>query len=152
MKKLHLDGSWKIQAPREEIYKIISDFENMPKNFPSVAQSLKIVEKQGNNLTIEAMAKSLGSAIPVTMKTVLRPPVGFISDNINPKFKATGHEEFLMEEVAGGTKINYSYEYNLSKSPILLRIIAKPLFSWFSMWFWKRAVIDKIKIMLEKHK
>lgn len=150
MKKLHLTGCWKIKAPREEIYNIISNFENMPKYFPSVAQSLKIVEKQGNILTIEAIVKSFGSTFPVTMKTVLNPPIGFISDNINHKFKAVGHEKFLMEEIAGGTKINYSYEYDMSNSPVLLRIIAKPLLDWFGIWFWKRAVIDKIKIMLEK--
>lgn len=152
MKKLHLTGSWKIFAPREEIYKIISDFENMPKNFPSVAQSLKIVEKKGNNLIIEATAKSFGTTFPITMKTVLNPPIGFISDNINHKFKAVGHEEFLMAEIATGTQINYSYEYDISNSHLLLRLVAKPLLAWFGLWFWKRAVIDKIKIMLKNKK
>jgi hypothetical protein len=150
MKQLHLIGSWVIKAPREEVYKIISDFENMPINFPSVAQSLKIVEKQENTLTIEAIAKSFGSTFPITMKTVLQPPVGFISDNINHKFNARGHEEFLMEETPDGTRINYSYEYDISNSNVLLRIVAKPLLAWFGVWFWKRAVIDKLKIMLEK--
>ncbi len=63
---------------------------------------------------------------------------------------AAGHEEFLMEEINGGTKINYSYEYDMSNSHVLLRMIAKPLFDWFGIWFWKRAVIDRIKIMLKK--
>jgi len=149
MKKLLLTGSWIILAPREEIYKIISDFENMPKHFPAVAQSLKIVERKGNNLTIEAVAKSFGSTFPITMRVVLHPPIGFIANTANHKLKATGHEEFLMEEVVGGTHIKYSYEYDMTKSHVLLRIVAKPLLDRFSMWYWKRAVIDRIKIMVE---
>lgn len=148
MKKIFLKASWVIKAPRSAIYEIMSDFESMPKNFPSVAQSLKIVERDGNNLVIEALAKSLGPAIPVTMRTTLIPQKGYISDNINPVFRATGHEEFLMEDVEGGTQINYSYDYDISKSNILLQIFAKPVFGWFSMWFWERAVIGKLKVIL----
>jgi hypothetical protein len=152
MKLIHLKGSWIIKAPRADIYNIITDFESMPKHFPSVAHSLKIIHRHGNDLEIEAIAKSFGTTIPVTMKTTLLPPQGFISNNTNHKFMAVGHEEFMMVEINGGTRIDYSYEYDLSKAHIALRIIAKPLLDWFSMWYWKRAVIDKMKNMLENHK
>jgi hypothetical protein len=149
MKTIHLKATWVIKAPRNSIYNIVSDFENMPKNFPSVAHSMKIVSKDGNNLVISAEAKSFGiPPIPVTMKTTLVPGKGYISNNTNPKFKTTGHEEFLMEDIENGTRINYSYEYDLSKSNIILRIIAKPLFGGFSMWYWERVFINKIKIIL----
>ncbi|MFA6082175.1 MAG: SRPBCC family protein [Patescibacteria group bacterium] len=149
MTKIHLKNSWIIKAPRESIYKIVTDFENLPKNFPQVAHSVKIVSKDGNNLLIHAEAKSFGTPpISVTMKTTLVPGKGYISDNINPVFKATGHEEFLMEDVENGTRINYSYNYDLSKANIILRIFAKPLFGWFSMWYWERVYINKIKIIL----
>jgi uncharacterized membrane protein len=42
MKHLNLQGSWVIKASKDEIYKIISDFENMPKYFPTVAESVHI--------------------------------------------------------------------------------------------------------------
>lgn len=149
MKTIHLKSSWIIKAPRNSIYNIVSDFENMPKNFPAVAHSMKIISKNGNNLVIDAVAKSFGTPlIPVTMKTTLIPEKGYISNNTNHKFKTTGHEEFLMEDTENGTRINYSYEYDLSKANIILRIIAKPLFGWFSMWYWERVFINKIKIML----
>jgi hypothetical protein len=149
MKTIHLKSTWIIKAPRNSIYNIVSDFENMPKNFPSVAHSMKIVSKDGNNLVIDAEAKSFGiPPIPVMMKTTLVPGKGYISNNTNPKFKTTGHEELLMEDTENGTRINYSYEYDLSKANIILRIIAKPLFGWFSMWYWERVFINKIKIML----
>lgn len=78
------------------------------------------------------------------MKTTLVPGKGFISDNENHTFKATGHEEFLMEDVREGTKITYSYMYDLSKANVLLRIFAKPLFGWISMWYWKRVFVDRL--------
>jgi len=148
MKQIPLNGSWIINAPRQSVYEIISDFENMPKHFPSVAQSLKIIDKQGNNLTIKAEAKSFGTTFPVDMKTLLKPPIEFISDNKNERLGVFGHEEFLMEEVPDGTIIDYTYSLTINR--VWLRLIAKPLLGWFSMWFWKRAVIDKLKIMLEK--
>jgi hypothetical protein len=149
VKNINLQASWVIKAPRDSIYKIVSDFENMPKNFPKVAHSVKIIRRDGNKLLIHAQAKSLGiPPIPVTMKTTLVPGKGYISDNTNPKFRATGHEEFLTEDVKGGTKITYSYVYDLSKSNIMLRIFAKPLFGWLSMWYWKRVFIDRLVTLM----
>lgn len=145
MKKIHLKAEWVVEAPRESLYRIVTDFENMPKNFPKVAHSVKIMKRDGNTLLIHAEAKSLGvPPIPVTMETTLVPGKGYLSDNTNHTFKATGHEEFLMEDVDGGTRITYSYDYDLSKSSILLRVFAKPLFGWVSMWYWKRVFIDRL--------
>lgn len=149
MNTIHLKANWIIKAPRNAIYDLVSDFESMPKNFPAVAHSIKIVSREGNDLVIEAKAKSLGiPPIPVTMKTRLIPGKGYISDNENHGFKATGHEEFLMEDVEGGTSINYSYEYDLSKANPILRLVAKPLFGGISMWYWERVFINRIKILL----
>lgn len=44
MKHINLKGSWVIKAPIDQVFKIISDFENMPKNFPTVAESLVITK------------------------------------------------------------------------------------------------------------
>ena len=146
MKKIYLKGSWTIKAPREEVYRIISDFENMPKYFPAVARSLHIVKKEGNNLTIEAEVKTFGRVFPVHMETQLRPPIGYVSDNKSAI--TAGHEEFLMKETSEGTKINYTYDVEI-KNPIL-SIFSKLLIERYAMRFWKHAVIDKLKEMLEK--
>ena len=119
----------------------------MPTYFPEVAKSIRIVKRDGNNLTINAEAKSFGTVFPVTMTTELLPSRGFISDNINEKLGTYGHEEFLLEEVSEGTRIDYLYRLSINR--IWLRLIAKPLFGWFALWFWKRVVIDKLKKMLE---
>ncbi|MFA5986522.1 MAG: SRPBCC family protein [Parcubacteria group bacterium] len=147
MKKILLQKSWVINAPREEVYKIMSDFENMPKYFPKVAQSLHILKRDGNNLTIEAKAKTFGRIISVQMETQLRPPKGYVSDN-KSGIGTFGYEEFLMEEISEGTRINYSYNIEL-KNPIL-RILGGFLIGWYAMRFWEHAVIDKLKEMLEK--
>lgn len=47
MKKIHLRASWIVDAQREAMYKVVSDFENMPKYFPKVAHSIEIVERDG---------------------------------------------------------------------------------------------------------
>jgi carbon monoxide dehydrogenase subunit G len=147
MKKIHLKGSWIIKAPRDEVYKIMTDFENVPRNFPAVAQSLRIVGRQGNNLTIEAKAKTFGRVILVHMEMQLRPPVGYVSDN-KSAIGTAGHEEFLMEEVPEGTKINYTYDVEIDNP--FLRIFGRVLIGWYAMRFWKRAVIDKLKEILEQ--
>ena len=95
---------------------------------------------------MQAKAKTFGRIISVEMKTRLRPPVGYISDNKND-IGTSGHEEFLMEEVPEGTKINYTYDVEL-KNPVF-RIFGRFLIGWYAMWFWKRAVIDRLKKIVE---
>lgn len=148
MKHIHLQGSWIIKAPLEDVFNIITDFENMPKNFPIVAKSITIIKRDGNYLEMDAEVKSFGMTFPVKMKTKIISQKGFISDNESSKFGDSGHEELLLKEVAGGTKIDYSYEVDIHKK--WLRIIAKPLIGWFAMKFWKKAIIDRLREILEK--
>ena len=148
MKQIHLKGSWVIKASLKKVFNIVTDFENMPKNFPAVAESIHIASRQGNNLEINAQVKSFGRTFPVRMKTKIIPEKGFVSDNESPKFGTSGHEELTLEKVEGGTKINYVYEVDIHKK--WLRIIAKPLIGWFAMKFWKRAFIDRLKELLEE--
>jgi len=146
MKQIHLEGSWVIKAPREKIYTIVSDFENMPKYFPSAAGSIHIIEKQGNHQKMAAKLKSFGSVFDVKMQTELLPNIGFKSDN-KSTFGTSGHEEFLMDDINGATRINYKYDIEIHRP--ILRIIGTPLIKWFSMWYWERAFIDKLRKIVE---
>lgn len=148
MNHIHLQNSWTIKAPLEAVFDLITDFENMPKNFPKVSESVTITKRTGDDLEIEAQVKSFGKTFPVKMKTKIIPGKGFISDNESLKFGTSGHEELLLEEVAGGTKINYIYEVDIHKK--WLRIIAKPLIGCFAMKAWEKAVIDELRKILEK--
>lgn len=147
MKQLHLKGSWIIKAPREEVYKIISDFEKMPEYFPTVAESIHITEKEGNHQKMNARVKSFGKVFDVKMQTELLPNIGFKSTN-ESSFGTSGYEEFLMEDTENGTRINYTYEVEIHRP--ILRIIGTPLIKWFAMWSWKKAFIDKLRKIVEK--
>jgi len=134
------------QSAKKKIYKIISDFENMPKYFPSVVESIQIIEKQGNHQKMNGKVKSFGKVFDVKMQTELLPNVGFKSDN-ESSFGTSGYEELLMEDIAGATRVNYTYDLEIHRP--ILRVIGTPLIKWFAMGQWKRAFIDKLRKMVE---
>jgi hypothetical protein len=107
MKSIKLHKQWIIKASVEDVARIITDFENMPKNFPKVAESVNILKKDGNNLEMEATVKSFGKNFKVKMKTEILPGKGFISDNDSYEFGTSGHEELLLSPVSDGTLIDY---------------------------------------------
>ncbi len=147
MNDIVLHNQWLIKAPLTEVFNIITDFENWPKYFPKVADSIHVTKHKGNNLEIEASVKSFGQQFPVKMRTQILPSKGFTSDNESPKFGTSGHEELLLSESSEGTVIDYNYQVTIHKQ--WLRFIAKPLIGWFSMKYWEKAVIDELRKRLE---
>jgi len=80
------------------------------------------------------------------MDAELRPPEGFASVNTSPL--GVEHEVFMMEEVPEGTRIRYSNEVEI-KSP-LFRMLGGILLGKVALKYWERAVIGKLRQMLEK--
>jgi hypothetical protein len=148
MNEITLHNQWVVKAPIDDIFRIITDFEKFPQNFPKVAESIQINKREGNNLEIEATVKSFGKSFRVNMKTQILPGKGFISNNNSYQFGTSGHEEILLSEHAKGTLIDYTYQVTIHKK--WLRIIAGPLLRWYSMKYWEKAVIDQLKKILEK--
>lgn len=148
MKDITLNAKWFIKAPITEVFNMVSDFEKFPEYFPKVAKSIRIVKREGNYLEMQASVKSFGQNFPVKMKTEILPGRGYISNNESPKFGTSGHEELLLSEEKDGTVIDYMYQVAIHKR--WLRIVAKPLIGWFSMWYWEKAVIDELRKKLEK--
>jgi hypothetical protein len=146
--KIILHAKWLIKAPLTEVFNVMTDFEKWPEYFPKVAESIQVIKHQGNNFLINATVKSFGQEFPVKMKTQILPGKGFISDNQNPKFGTSGHEELLLSKTPEGTVINYTYQVVIHKH--WLRLVARPLISWFSMKYWQKAVIDKLRKKLER--
>ena len=143
MKDITLHAKWLIKTPQMEVFTIIIDFEKWPEYFPKVAESIKVMKREGNNLEMDATVKSFGQKFPVKMKTRILPGKGFISDNESPKFGTSGHEELLLSESPEGTVIDYTYQVTIHK--LWLRIVAKPLIGWFSMKYWEKAVINELR-------
>ncbi|HAT68574.1 MAG: hypothetical protein A2481_02525 [Candidatus Yonathbacteria bacterium RIFOXYC2_FULL_47_9] len=148
MKDITLHAKWLIKAPLTEVFNVMTDFEKWPDYFPKVAESIQVVKRDGNNLEMIATVKSFGKKFPVKMKYQILPGKGYISDNENPEFGTSGHEEFLLSEHPEGTIIDYTYQVAIHRR--LLRIIARPLIGWFSMKYWQKAVIDELRKRLEK--
>jgi carbon monoxide dehydrogenase subunit G len=148
MKDITLSAKWIIKAPVMEVFNLMTDFENLPKYFPKVADSVQINKRDGNNLEMEATVKSFGKKFKVKMKTQILPGKGYISDNDSYQFGTSGHEELLLSEHKDGTMIDYLYQVSIHKR--WLRIVAKPLIGWYSMKFWEKAVIGEVRKRLEK--
>ena len=148
LKEITLHGSWLVKAPLEEVFNVITDFEKFPEYFPKVAESIRVTKREGNYLEMEAGVKSFGKLFPVTMKTQIIPEKGFISDNDSPGFGTSGHEELLLSEHPEGTVIDSTYQVSIHK--LWLRIVAGPLIKGYTMKYWEKAVIDKLRKMLEK--
>jgi len=149
MKNITLHRQWIIKAPVGVVFRIVTDFEKFPEYFPKVAESMKMIKKEGDNLEIEATANSFGREFPVKMKTQILPERGFVSDNESPVFGTSGHEELLLLPHTEGTLIDYTYQVTIHKK--WLRIVATPLIKWYAMKAWEKAVIDRLKVMVEKN-
>jgi hypothetical protein len=147
MNEITLHNQWVVKAPIDDVFRIMTDFEKFPENFPKVAESIQINKREGNNLEIESTVRSFGKKFQVKMKTQILPGKGFISDNDSYQFGTSGHEELLLSPDAKGTLIDYTYRVTIHKK--WLRIVAVPLLRWYSMKYWEKAVIDQLKKILE---
>lgn len=125
----------------------MTDFENFPKHFPKVADSIKVNKREGDYLEMEATVKSFGRKFKVKMNTHILPNRGFISDNDSYQFGTSGHEELILSENPEGTMIDYTYKVSIHKK--WLSIVATPLIRWYSMKYWEKAVIDRLRVILE---
>lgn len=148
MNKTTLHNQWIIKSPVNDIFSIVTDFEKFPEHFPKVADSIKIDKREGNNIEMTATVKSFGRSFKVKMKTQIIPGKGFISDNDSYQFGTSGHEELLLSPHIEGTLVDYTYQVTIHKK--WLRIIAVPLLRWYSMKYWEKAVINRLKKILEK--
>ena len=147
MHQITLHKKWIIKAKVSDVFIIMTDFENMPKHFPKVAEKVTVTKREGNNLEMDASVRSFGKVFGVKMKTEILPGRGFISDNDSYEFGTSGHEELLLSEVAEGTLVDYTYQVSIHKP--WLRLVATPLIKWYSMKFWEKAVIDELRKRLE---
>jgi hypothetical protein len=148
MNQITLRKQWVVKAPVDEVFKIMTDFEHLPKYFPKVAEAVEVRKREGDYLEIEATVKSFGKKFQVKMKTQILPDKGFISDNDSYQFGTSGHEELLLSPHAEGTLIDYTYQVTIHKK--WLRLVATPLIKWYAMKSWEHAVIDQLKKILEK--
>lgn len=148
MKEITLHKQWRVRAPLEDVFGMMTDFEKFPERFPKVAASIQVKKQAEDYLEMEVTVRSFGKEFPVRMKTHILPGKGFISDNDSYKFGTSGHEELLLSGSPEGTLIDYTYRVSIHKA--WLRVVATPLIRWYSMKYWEKAVISELKKALEK--
>lgn len=148
MNEITLHNQWVVKAPVNDVFRIMTDFEKFPEHFPKVAESIQINKRVGDCLEMDATVKSFGKRFKVRMKTQILPGKGFISENNSYQFGTSGHEEMLLSQDPRGTLVDYTYQVAIHRK--WLGIIAVPLLRWYSMKYWEKAVIDRLKKILEK--
>ncbi|MDD3035475.1 MAG: SRPBCC family protein [Candidatus Saccharimonadaceae bacterium] len=146
MKEKVLEGSWIIDAPIEDVYRIISDFEKAPEYFPLVAKGMRVISRDGNNLQIEATTNTFGINFKVKMKTTLLPGKGFKS--INESGLAIEDEQFILKPVAEGTRIEYVNKVKIKNN--ILNMFSRLIIGKGALKFWEFAYINKLKKILDK--
>lgn len=148
MKDITLHNQWVVKASIKDVFRMMTSFEEFPRYFPKVAESIKIKKREGNYLEMDVIVRSFGRKLPVKMKTQILPEKGFISDNDSFVFGTSGHEELFLSVHPEGTMIDYTYRISIHKA--WLRVVATPLIRWYSMKYWEKAVINELKRALEK--
>lgn len=145
MKEKVLKGSWIINAPVKDVYRIISDFEKAPTYFPLVAKGMKVISRDGDDLEIEATTNTFGINFKVKMKTTLIPNKGFKS--INESALAIEDEQFILEPVAKGTRINYLNKVKIKNN--ILNMFSRLIIGKWALKFWEFAYINRLKKILK---
>lgn len=148
MKEKILQGSWVIDAPVEDVYQIISDFEKAPTYFPLVAKGMKVIRRDGNNLDIEATTNTFGINFKVKMKTTLLPNEGFTS--INESGLAIEDERFILKPTQQGTRIEYVNKVTIKNN--ILNLFSRLIIGKGALKFWEFAYINKLKKILADNK
>lgn len=147
MKSITLRGKYLIKAPKQTVYEIISDFERSVELFPDVAKSIRVVERDGNKLKIEAQTRPnrFSKLYTVHMDTELDPPKGFHS--INTSAVGVEDETVRLVETDEGTIFDYTNTMEITNKyyrPIAYFFIGK-----FALKFWEKMYIQKLKALLE---
>ena len=148
MKEKVLEGSWIINAPVEDVYRIISDFEKAPTYFPLVAKGMKVISRDGNNLEIEATTNTFGINFKVKMKTTLMPNKGFKS--INESDLAIEDEQFILKPVVRGTRIEYLKKVKIKNN--IHNMFSNLIIGKAGLKFWEFAYINRLKKILANKK
>ena len=143
-------GDWLVHADRESIYAIVSDFERMPERFPKVARSMRIVERSGDVLTLEAEAASFGSLFPtakIEYVATLLPGRGYRCTTRNLTFHTSGDEELLLVDDPEGTRIHYTYFVTVRRR--WMRPLYAGLVSALALPYWKRSFVDPLESLVK---
>jgi len=147
-----ITARWQIDAPRESVYAIASDFKALPAHFPKLAHSASILSRNGDHLEIDAEAASFGRIFPrvkISIDAELLPGHGYRASTFNRTFNTTGKEQLLLHDSGSGTEIEYTYIVTV-KSKWL-----RPLYGWLvrtlGLPYWKKCYLQPLTKLAQEH-
>lgn len=113
-----------IKADREKIFKMVTDFENLPNKFPQFFKSVKVTSRDGNTVTTEDHAVMAGREVHQATKHILTPPevdeVYLLSGDAKDSHIVTRYSS-----VPEGTKVTVDGDFKLAGKLKLVGFMAK---------------------------
>lgn len=150
--QLAITARWHVDAPRESVYAIASDFKAMPAHFPKLAHSASILSHSGNHLKIEVEAASFGRIFPratISIDAELLPGHGYRAATFNRTFNTTGQEQLLFHDSGRGTEVEYTYVVTVKRKWL------RPLYGWlvrtFGLPYWKKCYLQPLTRLAQEH-
>ena len=113
-----------VDADRDKIFKVITDFENLAKIFPKYFKSLKIISNSGNVTKLQEDLEFLGKKLSVTVDHIVEEPDKHIVIMLDGPGKDTRFEE-TFEKVSEGTKITVEVDLVLNGKFKVMGFFAK---------------------------
>ena len=113
-----------VDADRDKIFKVITDFENLAKIFPKYFKQLKIISKSGNVTKLQEDLEFLGKKLSVTVDHIVEEPDKHIVIMLDGPGKDTRFEE-TFEKVPEGTKITVEVDLVLNGKFKVMGFFAK---------------------------
>ena len=150
--QLAITARWQIDAPRESVYAIASDFKAMPTHFPKLAHSVSILSHTGDHLNIEVVSASFGRIFPrakISIHAELLPGYGYRASTFNRTFTTTGKEQLLLQDSGSGTEIEYTYIVTVRRKRL------RPLYGWLvrtlALPYWKKCYLQPLTRLAQEH-
>ena len=150
--QLAITAHWQIDAPRESVYAIASDFKSMPTHFPKLAHSSTILSHTEDHLKIEVEAASFGRIFPrakISIDAELLPGRGYRASTFNQTFNTTGKEQLLLHDSGSGTEIEYTYVVTIKHKWL------RPLYGWLvrrlALPYWKKCYLQPLTRLAQEY-
>jgi hypothetical protein len=147
-----ITARWQIDAPRESVYAIASDFRALPAHFPKLAHSASILSHTGNHVKIDVEAASFGPIFPrvkISINAELLPGHGYRASTFNRTLNTTGKEQLLLHDSDSGTEIEYTYIVTVKRKWL------RPLYGWlvrtFGLPYWKKCYLQPLTKLAQEH-
>lgn len=145
-KTIRWHGAWKIRAPREKVYQLMTEFDRWGELMPGIVKSARVVSRTDSTVILEGVFNILGREGRGVMNFRLHPLVGYDADNTSEKL-GEEKETVRLEEIPEGTL--YKWTVDARPNGILVNLLGSFL-NPFIRRFYERTIIDPLRRALER--